>query len=158
MANGGNFEEYMHKARIIDPDHKVMISDQNMSAMLKSLFEGLQFMHERGILHRDVKPSNLLLCQTDDLTSVKFADFGLATQLRAGGFHSNEMCGTLLYQAPEQANDETYGKVRRRMITGEGGRCVGSWVHHVRGAQWEAPNPGQGQGRQVYLQVKVKGV
>jgi WD40 repeat protein/tRNA A-37 threonylcarbamoyl transferase component Bud32 len=67
---------------------------------------GLQHAHERGMVHRDVKPDNLML--TPDGT-VKVLDFGLAALLaerRAGGLtDSNVIMGTPDYMAPEQAED-----------------------------------------------------
>jgi serine/threonine protein kinase len=67
---------------------------------------GLQHAHERGMVHRDVKPDNLML--TPDGT-VKVLDFGLASltaERDAGGLSQpNAIMGTAEYIAPEQAED-----------------------------------------------------
>src|SRR5207244_5110369 len=55
--------------------------------------------HAHGVLHRDVKPANLLL---DDTGRVWVADFGLAKIEDEDLTHSGALLGTLRYMAPEQ--------------------------------------------------------
>jgi serine/threonine protein kinase len=64
--------------------------------------EALEHAHRRGIVHRDVKPGNLIL---DDRGHVFVADFGLASfrTERAGLTLSGDLLGTLRYMSPEQA-------------------------------------------------------
>src|SRR5262249_14416532 len=61
------------------------------------LADGLAHAHERGILHRDVKPANVLL--TDDGTPM-LLDFNLGQDVKSGG--EAFIGGTLPYAAPEQ--------------------------------------------------------
>src|SRR5262249_6768280 len=62
--------------------------------------DALHHAHQHGVLHRDVKPSNLLL---DESGTVWVADFGLAWLDQAEGLtESGEVIGTLRYMAPER--------------------------------------------------------
>ncbi|KAK0592008.1 hypothetical protein LWI29_011801 [Acer saccharum] len=64
--------------------------------------KGLQYLHENNIIHRDMRPNNILV--THDYQSM-LGDFGLARTQRGGSDHSSEtgVVGTLGYLAPEYA-------------------------------------------------------
>jgi tetratricopeptide (TPR) repeat protein len=64
--------------------------------------EALEYAHERGVIHRDIKPGNLML---DGWGSVWITDFGLAHLEHAEGSltMSGDLVGTLRYMSPEQA-------------------------------------------------------
>lgn len=67
--------------------------------MLEQSAEPLSFLHERGLVHRDVKPSNLFY---DDQGDFVLGDFGLARRLGDHGITlEEEFIGTPLYLAPE---------------------------------------------------------
>jgi serine/threonine protein kinase len=65
-------------------------------AMLRDAAVGLAFLHSKGIVHRDIKSSNLLV---DDHLSVKVGDFGFATAKQDNGTMTR--CGTPSWTAPE---------------------------------------------------------
>jgi len=71
-------------------------------AMLVALeiSSGLEEIHARGIVHRDVKPSNILIGRTGE---AKIADFGIAYDSRAPGLtRTGHTVGTPVYMSPEQ--------------------------------------------------------
>ncbi len=69
--------------------------------------DALRFAHERGVIHRDVKPHNILLTEAGD---AKVADFGIARATNATTTsQSSPFMGTAGYMSPEQAKGESVG-------------------------------------------------
>ena len=68
---------------------------------IRQIADALYYAHERKIIHRDVKPENMLL---DENNTVLLSDFGLALRERSTyhSVHSTDSAGTTLYMAPEQ--------------------------------------------------------
>ena len=69
----------------------------------------IQHAHQKGIIHRDIKPQNIML--TADGTDVELVDFGLAAEVRTSVMRVSqvqmETCGTYPYMAPEQFGMDT---------------------------------------------------
>jgi serine/threonine-protein kinase len=93
----------------------------------RQMLQGLDFLHHAGIVHRDVKPFNLLISDQD---TIKVADFGLSRrrgETYAGPPHLK--VGSPFYAAPEQENDPDHagfaadvyatGVVFHRLLTGQ---------------------------------------
>ncbi|KAK5683081.1 serine/threonine protein kinase, CMGC, CDC2/CDK subfamily [Elasticomyces elasticus] len=84
------------------------LSDAHKKHLAKQMFEGLEYLHRRGVLHRDIKAANILISKTGEL---KFADFGLARfyQKRQKQEYTNRVI-TIWYRPPELLFGETqYG-------------------------------------------------
>lgn len=64
------------------------------------LTDGLAFLHSKELIHRDIKPQNLLLTAERDDARLKIADFGFARHLSAQSM-ADTLCGSPLYMAPE---------------------------------------------------------
>lgn len=74
--------------------------------LAKQMFEGLDYLHRRGVLHRDIKAANILISNTGIL---KFADFGLARFYAKS--HQNDYTNrviTIWYRPPELLLGETH--------------------------------------------------
>ncbi|CAD8139902.1 unnamed protein product [Paramecium pentaurelia] len=82
--------------------------------IMKGLLEGLAYIHEKGLMHRDLKLENILFREADNFNSVVIADFGLATYVDQVPFIFSR-CGTPGFIAPEiinlQNETQPYGVV-----------------------------------------------
>src|SRR5262249_37235227 len=125
FVQGVNLADYlmMHK-----------LSPRESAALIASVAEALEYAHEHGVVHRDVKPSNILL---DSSNGQKpgvplLMDFGMAKR-DAGDITmtlDGQVLGTPAYMSPEQAKGESRSVDRRadvyslgvilyEMLTGE---------------------------------------
>jgi len=107
------------------------LQPQEALAIVPLVCDALQYAHDQGVVHRDVKPENVLL---DKAGRVKIADFGLAKLLHHSPrdftlTHSRQVMGTPQYMAPEQiehpadvdhrADIYSLGVMFYEMLTGE---------------------------------------
>lgn len=90
---GKTLKQYIQEFSPLSPARSVHI--------MKQLTSAIAHAHENGIIHRDIKPQNILV---DDDGNVKITDFGIATTLNATSYtQTNSVMGTVHYLSPEQA-------------------------------------------------------
>ncbi len=97
--------------------------------LLEQVASGLDYAHEEGVIHRDIKPGNILVCAPrPDRFSAKIVDFGLAKLKDSKLTMTGSFLGTPSYASPEQiingrvdARSDIYsfGTVAYEMLTGQ---------------------------------------
>jgi hypothetical protein len=82
------------------------LSDRDVARIGVALCDALAHAHERGVIHRDVKPQNVVVAAdpAPGAGFVKLTDFGVAQVARVeGGTRTGDVVGTFEYMSPEQA-------------------------------------------------------
>ena len=93
---GGDLKELIDKHGVLSGGYLTKLS---------GVAAGLAHAHERGVIHRDIKPHNILLGEND---SPKLADFGIARALDATtATRTGSYLGTAVYSSPEQLRGQT---------------------------------------------------
>ncbi|XP_077117144.1 uncharacterized protein LOC143773632 isoform X1 [Ranitomeya variabilis] len=97
---------------------------------------GLQFLHEHGVIHSDLKPGNILL---QDTGHIKICDFGLSAMNVSEGDLVEYIVGTLGYIAPEIMDDEGYNHLADSFSFGVilYMMSVGDWPFYSKGTMDE---------------------
>jgi serine/threonine protein kinase len=96
--------EYVHGRNLEDYARDEPIPPRRAAAMVAKLAGALAMVHRRGIIHRDIKPRNILI---DESGEPRLIDFGLARLRHAWSEQTDHTWGgTLAYMAPEQARLE----------------------------------------------------
>lgn len=72
-------------------------------SLLKQIATALDFAHARGVIHRDVKPGNIMLCEPG---IAKLMDFGIAKLQSELLVYSGELTGSPLFMSPEQVRGD----------------------------------------------------
>ncbi|BBY08587.1 serine/threonine-protein kinase [Mycobacterium noviomagense] len=100
-----DYVEGTDAARLIKERYRKGMSEQDVCEIVTAVAGALDYAHQRGLLHRDVKPANILLTHAEaGDRRILLADFGVARQLAdiSGITATNVAVGTVAYAAPEQ--------------------------------------------------------
>ncbi len=90
-------------------DHRLTIDAR--LRLFESVCEAVQHAHQKGVIHRDLKPTNILVTEVDGRPQVKVIDFGIAKAMERRltdvslVTRADALVGTPAYMSPEQADD-----------------------------------------------------
>eukprot|EP00746_Dinoflagellata_sp_MGD_P142034 gnl/MRDRNA2_/MRDRNA2_75044_c0_seq2.p1 gnl/MRDRNA2_/MRDRNA2_75044_c0~~gnl/MRDRNA2_/MRDRNA2_75044_c0_seq2.p1 ORF type:complete len:534 (+),score=68.96 gnl/MRDRNA2_/MRDRNA2_75044_c0_seq2:75-1676(+) len=101
--------------RIIDQKrHRELFREDQVLRWLTQAVLGLKYVHERKVIHRDIKPNNLFLVKgqcarrSGNTLNLKIGDFGIAKSLESTHAFAQTCIGTPYYLAPEICEDKPY--------------------------------------------------
>jgi len=97
IAGGELFSRLRNEGLFVEVDAKFYVGE---------IILAVEYLHSNGIIHRDMKPENVLLDKTGH---IRITDFGLA-KVHDGKSDVKTICGTDLYMAPEMLSGNGYGK------------------------------------------------
>jgi len=101
LADGGDLQCVVKECRV----QKVDIPEPIVLTWLKQTLSGLEHLHGLGVVHRDLKSSNIFLCQGRQ--RIRIGDFGISRVLESTAF-ATSCVGTPAYMSPELMRNERY--------------------------------------------------
>lgn len=99
LMEGRSLKELIAARGALEPELAVEV--------ILQVLEALEHCHEKGIVHRDLKTDNIMICDQAERPLVKVVDFGLARGDALDLTKKGSIIGTPLYMSPEQARGET---------------------------------------------------
>ncbi|RHY45057.1 hypothetical protein DYB30_012793, partial [Aphanomyces astaci] len=100
-CDGGDLQHFIKK----QPNG--VVTEATARHFLRELADGLHVLWSLNLIHRDLKPQNLLLTEPSATSSLKIADFGFARHLESTSL-AETLCGSPLYMAPEILQFQKY--------------------------------------------------
>ncbi|XP_067864024.1 calcium/calmodulin-dependent protein kinase kinase 1 [Heptranchias perlo] len=94
--------ELMSKGPVMEVPTDTLFSEEQAHFYFRDIIMGIEYLHYQKIIHRDVKPSNLLL---GDDGHIKIADFGVSNQFEGNDALLSSTAGTPAFMAPEMLSE-----------------------------------------------------
>ncbi|KAJ8593171.1 Pkinase-domain-containing protein, partial [Rhizopogon salebrosus TDB-379] len=85
-------------------------AEKDAVAVVRSILSGVKYLHENDIVHRNLKPENILYRTNDPDSDIVITDFGIAKHLHSPEEQLHSLAGSFGYVAPEVLNKQGHGK------------------------------------------------
>jgi len=98
-AEAGNISSYYKKHR----------NDQKLKKILSDVIKGLSYLHQQHIIHRHLRPSNILIYTNGNIPTGKISDYAITKDGETETEIANSLTGSIPYLSPEELDGRQYG-------------------------------------------------